>query len=283
MEGHHTVRYPFVVAANQLTTVEITLPPLIVGTDDFIYIHGGRARLGGDAEAPGSFDAIETDVGSFLLGRHPVTVAEYVAFLDATAEDDVERAKGHAPRSPEGHLFIPYDPEAGCFAIPSQDKDDDPWDPRWPVLMVNHDDAVAYCQWRSHRDGLNYRLPTEYEWEYAARGADQRAYPWGNGFDANLVCAARAAAGKKGKPRRRGPSRVDEFPYDVSPFGVRHMGGLVIEWTSSADSGGRYWVRGGGLFSMAPWCRAAKRGSFSHDWLAVQFGFRLALDPPDVR
>ena len=59
------------------------------------------------------------------------------------------------------------------------------------------------------------------------------------------------------------------------------MGGLVIEWTDSKDENNLAIVRGGGLFSTEPWCRAAKRAGFAPDWLAVQFGFRLAVNPDD--
>ena len=78
--------------------------------------------------------------------------------------------------------------------------------------------------------------------------------------------------------QRNGPARIDEFPYDVSPFGVRHMGGMTIEWTSTQNYAGNVVVKGGGLFSTESWCRAATRGAHPPERLGVQHGFRLALD-----
>ena len=142
--------------------------------------------------------------------------------------------------------------------------------------MVNRIDALAYCAWRSQRDAISYRLPSEEEWEYAARGVDGRVYPWGNGYDRLISCSSRGmkTEGEEG----RGPARVDQFPYDVSPFGVRHMGGLAMEWTTSDDQSGQAVVRGGGIFSTGAWCRAAARSSWDPQHLGVQFGFRIARD-----
>ncbi len=59
-----------------------------------------------------------------------------------------------------------------------------------PVVLVSHEDAEAFCEWRSKKEGVEVRLPTEEEWEKAARGRDGRKYPWGNEFDFNrLNCA----------------------------------------------------------------------------------------------
>ena len=77
--------------------------------------------------------------------------------------------------------------------------------------------------------------------------------------------------------QRNGPARIDEFPYDVSPFGVRHMGGLAIEWTSTVNFAGNVIMRGGGLFATEAWCRAATRYAHAPERLGVQFGFRIAL------
>ena len=145
-------------------------------------------------------------------------------------------------------------------------------------MMVNQHDALAYCRWLSERDGRPYRLPSEFEWEFAARGVDGRIFPWGNGYDRLISCSSRGMNNDKTKSgQRNGPARIDEFPYDVSPFGVRHMGGLAIEWTSTVNFAGNVIMRGGGLFATEAWCRAATRYAHAPERLGVQFGFRIAL------
>jgi formylglycine-generating enzyme required for sulfatase activity len=190
-------------------------------------------------------------------------------------------ARNHAPRSPSGTRYIDYSEASEAFVIPSSDKDGDAWDPDWPIMMVNQLDAQAYCKWMSKRSGHAIRLPTEEEWEYTARGADGRVYPWGNGYDRLISCSSRGMRNDRtASGERNGPARIDEFPYDISPFGVRHMGGIAIEWTSSQNHVGKYVMRGGGLFSTGAWCRAATRYAHPAEDLGVQFGFRVAQDLP---
>ena len=280
LDGHQSADIPFLVEGNQTKVVTVDL---VEGTfPGFSFIQGGETELGGDAEAPNALERTRVEVSTFLMAENPVTVGEYVEFLDALAENDVETAQGHAPRSPSGTRYVDYSEVEGRFMIPSADTDGDAWDPLWPIMMVNQLDALAYCAWRSARDGRIYRLPTEEEWEYAARGVDRRAYPWGNGYDRLISCSSRGIKNDQTESgHRSGPARIDEFPYDVSPFGVRHLGGLAIEWTSTLNYAGNCVLRGGGLFSTEAWCRAAARTAHSPDYLAVQFGFRLVLDIPE--
>ncbi len=95
-----------------------------------------------------------------------------------------------------------------------------------PVTFVSNADAVAFAAWRSKRDGVTYRLPTEEEWEYAARGGDQdNIYSWGNVWvDGNAVTKSSGVTM---------PKPVGSAANDRTRWGVMDMMGNVYEWTSS--------------------------------------------------
>jgi serine/threonine-protein kinase len=95
-----------------------------------------------------------------------------------------------------------------------------------PVESVSWFDAVAYCRWRSARDGRVYRLPTELEWEKAARGVDGRQFPWGDEFDPSF-CKM-----NQSRPYVMQPEPVGAFPTDTSPYGARDLAGGIRCWTA---------------------------------------------------
>lgn len=268
--GRMPLRVPFNVVAGETVTVADRAPEAFAGAEEFVFVAGGPARLGGDPGAPWSLPGQTVEVDPFCIGRYPVTLAEYVEFLNDL--NDHEIAAGHAPRSPQGRVFL--DVRDGMFSVPGVDADGDAWDERWPAHMLNWHDANAYCAWRSARDDVTYRLPTEFEWEKAARGVDGRIYPWGDGFDPTLC---RMAASIEGWPM---PVPVGTYARDRSPYGACDMAGLVIEWTSTPWQGraDKYVLRGAGTNSTQDWCRAAARRSSRPGWNALQFGFRLVRE-----
>jgi formylglycine-generating enzyme required for sulfatase activity len=91
---------------------------------------------------------------------------------------------------------------------------------------VSWNDATAYCAWRAQRDGLPWRLPTRREREALTRGADGRAFPWGDAFDWTWTNGGRSRA-------QEGPLPAGSSPADVSPHGVLDLAGNVKEWCSS--------------------------------------------------
>ncbi len=94
------------------------------------------------------------------------------------------------------------------------------------MVGVSFHDAAAFCQWAAKVTGRSVRLPTEPEWEKAARGAEARIYPWGNEWDGNLCNHG------QGKPADTAP--VDRFsPQGDSPYGVADVAGNAQEWCSS--------------------------------------------------
>ena len=142
---------------------------------------------------------------AFALDRFPVTNGQFHHFL---------RATGYRPEDPI--RFLGHWPSASAPSPSQRDL---------PVVNVCFADARAYAGW------LGLRLPTEAEWEKAARGTDGRRYPWGR----DTPTPDHAWFGK-----RRGPGRVGERPAGASPFGVQDCAGNVWEWCAEVDVPGFY-------------------------------------------
>jgi len=171
---------------------------------------------------------------NFLMGRHEVTVAQFREFVEATQhETEAETDGGAQIISPEGKWEGKAD---ATWRKPYGEQRDD-----HPVVCVSWDDANAFCDWLNRADtarpkGLEYRLPTEAEWEYAARGPKSLLYPWGDTWD-----GARCNAADTGTliPHRHRDANdghgtvapVGSFsPGGDSPFGIADLSGNVWEW-----------------------------------------------------
>ena len=143
----------------------------------------------------------EVDLPAFYLCKYPVTNAQYAEFVKATKHPKPEKV--------------------GWFGLKPPGKKLD-----HPVVGVSWNDALAYCRWLQEQTGRPYRLPTEAEWEKAARSEDGRLYPWGNNWE-------------EGRCHRGsgGTTAVTAHSTGASPYGCLDMVGNASEWTSTLWGG----------------------------------------------
>lgn len=237
------------------------------------FVSGGPFVPGGDPGAGFQLAPVPTVVAPFHLSTTPVTLRDYLAFLAELPEDE---ARARAPRNDQGRerFSVPLLGQVGGrWVVPERDRDGDRWEEHFPVFGVSWDDARAYARWMGRRVGAALRLPTEIEWEYAARTSDGRRFPWGNEFDPSLC---RMAGSTPGRPQ---PCAVGSYPTDQSPFGVLDLAGLVREWCDDAHFEGdplRRPVRGGCWNGSERLCRAANRYGYAAGRVDPSVGFRLA-------
>jgi formylglycine-generating enzyme required for sulfatase activity len=223
-------------------------------------------------------------VSEFYIGRHPVTQDEYARFIRATGYPPpairglpLVTAGGHDMVFKE--LAAPYiwegsDPPAGHGSH--------------PVVLIRYHDAVAYCEWLTDSIGRLVRLPTEAEWEKAARGdVEGQRYPWGNDIDPSRGNFLVDGATK----RERGTRPTGT--YMPNAYGLYDMAGNVWEWVADwygADyyagseprdpkgpaSGSMRIVRGGSWVNADPnMLRCAYRHKVPPDTYAYSIGFRI--------
>ena len=244
----------------------------------FVYVAAGPFVWGGDEYAGDSPPRSEPQLGGFLLSVLPVTHQDYCDFINDLAREEPELAWARVPRSESGPdlsggQFWERPDASGAYVVPAVDRHGDAWHPDWPANGVSWLDAVAYARWRTARDGRIYRLPTEMEWEKAARGVDGRIFPWGDGFDPTL-CRMRLS-----RPGRPQAEPVGAYETDCSPYGVRDLAGGMRDFCGDEAYGAdrnRRPVRGGSWYSLAGSCRTTHRGGREPWSVNTVHGFRLA-------
>lgn len=290
-----------------LFTIALTLAvaPLVVaaarqqprmvndGYGDYVLVPSGTFRMGDNhnegwaRERP--VHAVHVD--AFYIARVEMSNGEWRKFRDDPGYDD--------PKFwPDGRV-VPRD-QVPYWAQPNNHGGGTPDSDEYPLLGVNWDAAVAYCNWLSARTGRTYRLPTEAEWEKAARGTDGRRYPWGNAIDRSVANFVGAQRYDTGMPvgyydgSRRGDRQTRS---NASPYGALDMAGNVMEWCSDwysqdyyaasprrnpkGPAEGAYRVVRGGSFFVEPFdLRSAAR---SAAWPSFQghrmIGFRAVREP----
>ena len=239
--GYDDVRYPIHVTRlrhwdgvrpGDVDPHPVWLPKSGVVGPDQVYVPAGPFASG-DPKAYAGHLPRDLWCDGFVIHRHPITNAQYVAFLnDHLARGHEEEALLLAPReragaTGTGGALIYGRRQDGTFVL-GPDGDGDLWLPDHPVSMIEWHGARAYLAWLVAREGRPWRLPGELEWEKAARGVDGRAYPWGAFGDPSW---SRVRDGLRGRKHGDwGWSEVGSYPVDVSPFGLRGAAGNVLDW-----------------------------------------------------
>jgi formylglycine-generating enzyme required for sulfatase activity len=232
-----------------------TAVPMPALVDDMVLIPAGPFTMGNDGGDAEDAPAQTIDLPAFEMDKFEVSNDDFALFVDSTGYvTDAENSGSHS--------WQEYAEGKGNH----------------PVVKVTWNDAVAFCEWAGKR------LPTEQEWEKAARGDDARTYPWGNDFDASLANVKDTGL--------RGTTASGSFPGGASPYGVEDIAGNVWEWTASwfkAYDGGandnpyygeRFRVtRGGAWFEEAAQVTTYNRNAADPDITANDdLGFRCVRD-----
>jgi formylglycine-generating enzyme required for sulfatase activity len=259
--------------------VRVPAGPFVMGASEAQVEEMVRRSEGaGEWQAKGRFRREQPQhtitLAEFYIARYPVTVGAFQAFLAAGGYEE------------ERHWTAAGWRWRKAVAVPPPAFWDETWagDERLPVVGVSWYEALTYCRWLAARTGRGYRLPSEAEWEKAARGTAGRIYPWGDHFDPRR-CNTRTAG-----PGRTLP--VGSYgPGDESVYGCGEMAGNASEWTLSlfrpypydaaggreaAEAEGPRVIRGGSWFKPDLRARSSARGMNDPFFVDNDVGFRCA-------
>lgn len=263
-----------------------------------IFVEGGRFTMG-DVFGEGREEAIphEVRLGDYYLSRDEVTVAQFRRFVEAT---------GFVTRAEREGTALVYrfvsEEERGweetsgiAWRDPGYEQGDD-----HPVVAVTWDDAMAYAEWLAEETGRPYRLPTEAEWEYAARAGGQRIpWPWGeappSGDRLNFADASTSYPWSVDSIDDGHSRTAPVGTYGPDGFGFHDLAGNVWEWCldryapyqeGSADdptgptAGENRVMRSGSWINAADFARTTRRNWDDPANRYVNLGFRVALPAP---
>ncbi len=260
LPGFREVRYPVQVTRGRAWVGRVRMRTDAEIGEGFVLVPEGPFLYGeGKGQRP-------LALPDFAIARHPVTFAEYAEFLAACeAAAGPAAALERLPRTPGDGPFMErtapgaWHPTPNNCEGPTRERCIRAFGPdfemRLPVSGVSHDDALAWCAWKSRATGRQWRLPTEEEREKASRGVDGRRFPWGEVADASL---AKCRDSRDEHPQ---PEPVGAFPTATSVYGMGDAAGNFFDWTDSwFDARGTFKaLRGGSWVSEVAILRCAYR------------------------
>jgi serine/threonine-protein kinase len=290
------------VAASPAPTATPLADNLTVSKTDqmtLVSIPGGSFLLGSSDGDPNARDdekpQTTVSLDGYWIDRTEVSVTQFELFVKTTNYlTDAERGCCEGDMTNLGGMVYAPNPKfttSATWRLP-----DGPGAPEAgglrPVVQVSWNDAQAYCEWAGRR------LPTEAEWEKAARGTDGRLYPWGNDFNGEFVnfCDENCPADYRNRAFDDAFSRtanVGTYAAGASPFGVLDMAGNVAEWVNDfydlrgyfgiptadppgLEAGPTHSIRGGSWVDKLEQLRTAARAAFTPDGRSNTVGFRCA-------
>lgn len=232
--------------------------------DDYLATSGhdtAREKKWFDSEV----DRHNAQIDAFRIDLMPVTQAEYAEFVAAkqAPPPGIDEAQWTAQGFTQDYAVVQR--FAWHDGGPPQGREDH------PVVLVTWDEADRYCKWRGQLRGEPRRLPTEAEYEKAARGDAGLAYPWGNAYDPERLNSA-----------VKGPNdttAVGQYTNGASPYGMLDAAGNVFQWTSSQFKPGQMTVKGSAWEDFAGVGRGASRHGRAVTARHVIVGFRCAAPP----
>lgn len=204
---------------------------------DMALVQEGEFIMGSNMGAQDEGPERKFSLNAFYIDTFEVTNEQYKQFVKQTKH-----------REPT---------DWAVYGYPEEKKDH-------PVVFVSFDDASAYCKWHGKR------LPTEEEWEKAARGADGRIYPWGNEFDSSKANTSLSGV--------VGTTKIGAYKNGKNPYGLYDMAGNVWEWTNSNYDEKRKAVRGGSWGLSHRFARTFTRIAYKPDIKINNLGFRCAKE-----
>ncbi|MGC6510926.1 MAG: bifunctional serine/threonine-protein kinase/formylglycine-generating enzyme family protein [Myxococcota bacterium] len=284
---HHPLVYPVFIdrqrhwrstPPNQKSLPVRLMPKRKMDPTSEVYVPEGWFWQGGDNQAIDPLPRQRAWVGGFIIQKSPVSIRQYMQFLNALlAQGRDQEAESFLPlqTNQRSHFSIVKKDKQRTFRV-HPDPEGDIWDTRWPVFNVDIKCAEGYIKWLNTQSDHTWRLPTEAEWEKAARGVDGRNFPWGDHANESWICT------RDSHNQRPLPEPLGSRPKDISLYGASDMAGSISELTSTLfyhqdidRRNPRHVIKGASWKGNSRYARISSRGIIDANERSSSVGFRL--------